>query len=893
MMPPQVTLSRICLQCRMHIFSNGFRLMSFPRHLRTSLPNSTSDLWGEKLMVGYRKFSTENATPENSTEDPLQEEAVPSESEPPTSESAALSGAVSTSEPTSSKTTSEQIASASETSPKGATSILGIVSTPETASLPEPASTECFSMWATAPTPGAAPPTESRPLNGTRLDKTSSSETQSTRIPSTISNASDFLASRRFLGEDTNKEAPPRPPVDIKAREKAVLKTYRVLLRDTKVEVDLDEVMKVATTEPSPLPPGGDENWGRIKPLRPSELVPPHLLDAGMKFKFPAATHRVADIDKELVGELVVLHGYFGAVRRAGKFHYFSSFHDYYSNLPRPLKVVSVIDSLSHQITKAAHQTLGSLHRFTPVALRATVYKCAPPKSPEKRKPDEEVELRVKEIIPLNSVSENLIYTAETIFPPEKRHLQLRTTTELYTALRLRSRTASECRKFLEENDFLEVETPLLFKSTPEGAREFLVPTRKGDGTCYALPQSPQQYKQILMASGVPRYYQLAKCFRDEDLRADRQPEFTQLDLEMSFATSNDVMDLVEKLIIRIWDNPLGVRVGPGFKRVPYWWAMKNYGTDKPDFRYPNLRIKSLQEALPHLAKADKFVEGFVFYGSTSNYNMDHAIEFLEQFKRENPSTKDDNYVAYVAGTGNETQAYIEGGMELWHKADLANIHEALWVSRPGTIVVIKERRGHYSGGNTKLGLLRSALLNKAIEQGLVRSRSDYAFVWVVDFPLFSPTSADDPSRPGEAPFSPTHHPFTAPIAEDIQLLRSSPHRVRAEHYDLIVNGTELGGGSRRIHEAALQKYILEGVFKMPRKKLQQFDHLLEVLDSGCPPHAGIALGFDRLIAVMMGRNSIRDVIAFPKNSKGADVMVGSPSAVPDKELRTYGLRRS
>lgn len=429
--------------------------------------------------------------------------------------------------------------------------------------------------------------------------------------------------------------------------------------------------------------------------------------------EFPAATHRAADIGKELIEKQVVLHGYFGAVRKTGKFLYFSSFYDYYSNPPHQLKVVSLIDSLSPQITKAAHQILGSLHRFTPVALRASVYKCAPSKSPEKRKFDEEVELRVKEIIPLNSVSESLIYTEGTIFPSENRYLQLRTSKELYAALRLRSRTASECRSFFEKNDFLEVETPLLFKSTPEGAREFFVPTRKGDGTCYALPQSPQQYKQILMASGVPRYYQLAKCFRDEDLRTDRQPEFTQLDMEMSFATSNDVMDMVERLIINIWSNVLGVRIDPGFKRVPYWWTMKNYGTDKPDFRYANHRvslilsiyfiilirrqIKSLHEVLPHLAKAGRSVEGFAFYGNTSNYNPDQAAELLDEFKKENPSVKDDNYVAYIVGSGNETQAYIEGGMELWHEANLANIHVALWVHRPGAIVIIKERRGPYS----------------------------------------------------------------------------------------------------------------------------------------------------------------------------------------------------
>ncbi|CUS12463.1 unnamed protein product [Tuber aestivum] len=890
-MSPQVSLSRICLQCRMRVFASSFRLMSCPRYIRTSLRDSSWDLWLEKSVVRYRNFSTGITTPENNKEDPLQKETASSGSRSPTPESVGPSGVVIASESTTScEVASKQTSSASEISSQEAAPTLGTTPAPETAPSSELASTEHSSVWATASTPVATFPPESPPLDKTRLVELSPSEIPSDGIPSTISNASDFLASRRFLDEDADKGSHPRPPIDTKARERAVLKNYRVLLRDTKAEVDLDEVMKVATTEPPP--PGRDENSERIKPPKPSELVPPHLLDSGMKFEFPAATHRVADIGKELIDKQVVLHGYFGAVRKTAKSLYFSSFHDHYSDPARPLKVVSCIDSLSPQITKTAHQVLGSLHRLTPVALRASVYKCAPSKSPEKRKSDEEVELRVKEIFPLNSVSESLIYTPETIFPPEKRHLQLRTAKELSAALRLRSRTASECRKFLEENDFLEVETPLLFKSTPEGAREFLVPTRKGNGTCYALPQSPQQYKQILMASGVPRYYQLAKCFRDEDSRADRQPEFTQLDMEMSFATSNDVMDSVEQLIIRIWNNVLGVRIDPGFRRAPYWWTMKNYGTDKPDMRYANHRIKSLHGALPHLSKAGRYIEGFIFYGNTPNYNTDQATELLEEFKKENPSVSDDNYVAYIAGLGKETQAYIEGGMELWHEADLANIHGALWVHRPGAIVVIKERRGYYSGGNTKLGLLRTALLNKAVEKRLLQGRIDHAFVWVVDFPLFSPTSTGDPSQPGRAPFSSTHHPFTAPIAEDIQLLRSSPYRVRAEHYDLVVNGIELGGGSRRIHEAALQKYILEKVLRMPQDELQQFDHLLEVLDSGCPPHAGIALGFDRLIAVMTGRDSIRDVIAFPKNAKGADVMVGSPSAVLDRELRAYGLQR-
>ena len=262
-MPPQIALSRICFQHRMHIFTNSFRLISSSRYVRTSLSNSTCDLWREKSGPRCRQFSTEKTTPENNKEGPLQEETAPSKSEFPTSESAVSSGAVPGPEPPSSEVASKQTTFASEISPKEATSTLGVASTPETAL-----------------------PTESPPPNGARLDETSSSETPSSRIPSTILNASDFLASRRFL-EDADREAPPRPPIDVKARGKEILKSYRVLLRDTKVDVDLDEVMKVATTEPSPPPPGHDGNWQGIKPPMPSELVPPHLLDAGTKCDFP------------------------------------------------------------------------------------------------------------------------------------------------------------------------------------------------------------------------------------------------------------------------------------------------------------------------------------------------------------------------------------------------------------------------------------------------------------------------------------------------------------------------------------------------------------------------------------------------------------------------------
>lgn len=308
---------------------------------------------------------------------------------------------------------------------------------------------------------------------------------------------------------------------------------------------------------------------------------------------FSAATHRVKDLGPSLIGEKVVLHGFFESIRPSGKALVFCTFHDYYSTPKLTVQVVSTVTAASRPSARAVHESLLSIRPFTPVVLTAKVVGRKPQPNTRSDNPVHSIELVMSDYVQLNSVAGDLIYTRETVFPPEKRHLQLRTTSRLYSALRLRARTASVCREFLEHESFLEVETPLLFKSTPEGAREFLVPTRAGHGNCYALPQSPQQYKQILMASGVPRYYQLAKCFRDEDLRADRQPEFTQLDLEMSFATSGDVMDIIERMIKHLWFETLGVSLDTEFRQIPYWWAMKNYGTDKPDMRLSKCRVRT------------------------------------------------------------------------------------------------------------------------------------------------------------------------------------------------------------------------------------------------------------------------------------------------------------
>lgn len=342
-----------------------------------------------------------------------------------------------------------------------------------------------------------------------------------------------------------------------------------------------------------------------------------------MLVKFPPATHRVQELNESLVGQDVILHGFLTPPRVINKKLMFTNLFDFHSGPSVSIQVVSnMFSDPDSPDLEAAHEKLLSLSPFTPVAVSGRVVrrestrrhkdetvesKTNTSKSFVKReftsrRPTGEIlenastylELHLQKIGALNSVAKDLIYTPDTVFSPEERHLQLRTHSPLFSALRLRAKAASICRDQLENSDFLEVETPLLFKSTPEGAREFLVPTRSrenGGGMCYALPQSPQQYKQILMASGVARYFQLARCFRDEDLRADRQPEFTQLDLEMSFATGDEVIHVIEDLLRRLWKEILQVEVEGEFQRMTWWYAMKFYGSDKPDLRFRKTKV--------------------------------------------------------------------------------------------------------------------------------------------------------------------------------------------------------------------------------------------------------------------------------------------------------------
>ncbi|BAE59237.1 unnamed protein product [Aspergillus oryzae RIB40] len=604
--------------------------------------------------------------------------------------------------------------------------------------------------------------------------------------------------------------------------------------------------------------------------------------------EFPAATYDFESfLSQATPDEEVVLHGYLG-VRK---------------DLSKKLAFVRLTDpTMRHSIQLVSLAKNGALEKLkavranSPVAVRGKV-KAKQAKGSEMEKTDP-WEIQVDDIRTLNDFPSDIIMKSDTVFPPKQRFLQLRSDSELRDALRFRAQVHNVCKEELEQcrPPFVEIETPLLFKSTPEGAREFLVPTRKR-GLAYALPQSPQQYKQILMASGIPRYFQFARCFRDEDLRADRQPEFTQLDMEMSFATGEDVMRTVEGIIRRLWSTLMKDPAPSGpFQRMSYQDAMSRYGSDKPDTRF-GMEISRIEHLLPVdlVSKITPLTLPIVEVFKLENNENDPAAmsEFISQFLdspagvpfNNNPEGGPGIFVydakkplCGLQPFGFEAAEYLEELLELDH----------------GDLIVIQAReKAPFSGGSTPIGDLRRALHSAAVSSGFKPAPTGFDFRWIVDFPLFSPSSDSEPGQGGAAGISSTHHPFTAPkTAADVDLLLTDPTKVVADHYDLVVNGVELGGGSRRIHDATVQEFILRDILQMPAERLADFSHLLEALRAGCPPHAGLALGFDRLVAVMLGKESVRDVIAFPKIGKvGEDPMVKAPSVMTEEALETYHLQ--
>ncbi|HOW08238.1 MAG TPA: aspartate--tRNA ligase [Bacteroidales bacterium] len=432
----------------------------------------------------------------------------------------------------------------------------------------------------------------------------------------------------------------------------------------------------------------------------------------------------------------------------------------------------------------------------------------------------------------------------------------------------LRHKVAQEVRKYMDSIDFVEVETPVLIKSTPEGARDFVVPSRMQPGTFYALPQSPQTLKQLLMVSGFDKYFQIVKCFRDEDLRADRQPEFTQIDCEMSFVERDDVLNTFEGLAKYLFRQIKGIEFSEPFIRMPFREAMENYGNDKPDLRF-GMKIRDITS----LVKGHGFsvFEGSEYIGAIcapgcSEYSRKQTDELTEFVRRPQIGAKGLVYLKYgTDGTlkSSAEKFYSQDELKKWIGATGAN---------PGDLLLIL-------AGDRKKTL--SALSELRLEMGNrlnLRPRDKYVPLWVIDFPLLEWDEE-------EKRYFAMHHPFTSPMPEDIPLMHTDPGKVRANAYDLVINGVEIGGGSIRIHDAEVQKLMFRVLGFTPEEAEYQFGFLLNAFKYGAPPHGGIAFGFDRWCAMFGGQDSIRDFIAFPKNNSGRDVMLDTPAEISRKQL--------
>ena len=460
------------------------------------------------------------------------------------------------------------------------------------------------------------------------------------------------------------------------------------------------------------------------------------------------------------------------------------------------------------------------------------------------------------------------------------RYLDLRRP-RLQRNVKLRHQPAFEVRRYLDEQGFYEIETPMLAKSTPEGARDYLVPSRVHHGSFYALPQSPQLFKQLLMISGLDRYFQIVRCFRDEDLRADRQPEFTQVDIEMSFPRLQSIVDLVEPLFQRVM-AVIGVKVERPFPRLGYAEALLRYGSDKPDLRFgmeitdvsDELKVLGL-DTFPALLEGGASARAIVLPAASgvSGTRLRKINEELWLARIVPDARAEKRRLLTFNATDDQLAKLKEKGaspevaQKLFAKVGAQKDDTVLiGVDKPGAVAMA-------------MGILR---LELGRELKLVDEKA-FRFLWVTEFPLFEWDK--DGSR-----WSPLHHPFTAPLDEDAAFLASDPGKVRAKAYDLVLNGYEVGGGSIRIHDSAIQAKLFELLAYSPEDAQDRFGFFLEALSYGTPPHGGIALGLDRMVMLMAGENSLRQVIAFPKTASGTDLMTGSPSPVRDEQVRELGL---
>lgn len=490
-----------------------------------------------------------------------------------------------------------------------------------------------------------------------------------------------------------------------------------------------------------------------------------------------------------------------------------------------------------------------------------------------------EIEVVVTELKILNKAKTPPFYIQDGVDVDENvrlryRYMDLRRP-EMQKNIMLRHRVAKIMRDYLDEHGFLEIETPMLCRSTPEGARDFLVPSRLNPGQFYALPQSPQIFKQLLMVSGFEKYFQIVRCFRDEDLRADRQPEFTQLDIETSFLNQDDIIGLMEGLIKRIFEPTLNVKIETPFLRMSWNEAMERFGSDKPDLRF-GMELQDISE----------FVKGSDFKVFTSVLESGGQIKVIKVDDYANiPRRELDNLVEYVKIYGAKGLAWIQYAEEgikspfkkFYSDETFEQIKNATGAKTGDLLLVVGDKPAVVAQA---LGELR---LEMARRRNLI-DENKLCFLWIVDFPMFEYVEEDKR-------YKAMHHPFTAPRDEDIEFLLTNPEKVKAKAYDIVLNGVEVGGGSLRIYQSDLQQKVFQAIGLSDEEARAKFGFLIDAFEYGTPPHGGIAFGLDRLIMLMAKRKSIRDVIAFPKTQSAIDPMSHAPNTVDDKQLRELYIK--
>jgi len=578
-------------------------------------------------------------------------------------------------------------------------------------------------------------------------------------------------------------------------------------------------------------------------------------------------THKCGELTKSDIGKEVVVMGFTNSVRNLGALN-FINIRDI-SGI-----VQTVFNSEKPEMFEKASKVRGEYV----IAVKGIVRQ-RDEAAINKDMPTGEIEIEAQELRILSQAKTSPFYIVENSDVKEELRLQYRyldlRRPDMQRRMKLRSKVAKIVRDYYEDNGFLEIETPILVKSTPEGARDYLVPSRVHNGSFYALPQSPQQYKQLLMLSGMDRYFQIAKCFRDEDLRADRQPEFTQIDLEMSFVDEDDVMTVNEGLLKRVFKEIKGIDLETPFLRMPYSEAMDRFGSDKPDTRF-DLEITDISSVVAG-CDFSVFISALENGGSVrainakglgdkiSRKNIDSLGEFVKTYKAKG--------LAWIKINSDGVQSPIA---KFFDEEKLNNILSAVNAEENDVIFIVADTN---SVVYASLGALRCEIAKR---YELI-DNDKYNFLWVTDFPLLEYDEEDQR-------YVAMHHPFTAPKDEDLHLLDTDPGKVRAKAYDIILNGVELGGGSMRIYNSDLQQKMFEVIGLSAEEIEARFGFLIEAFKYGAPPHGGMAYGFDRMLMLLDGTDSIRDVIAFPKVQNASELMTSSPDTVDAKQLEELGI---